>query len=76
MLRRRRGPTTFRPGDSVVASRDLPRVPVGTRGVVMVVQGVSWTRYRVHFDNGVELGLVDESSLERTGGKSSGARRS
>ena len=68
MLRRRRSQTGFRPGDRVVASRDLPRVPAGTGGLVMVVQGLSWTRYRVHFDNGVELGLVDEASLQRPSG--------
>ena len=69
MLRRRGGPTAFRPGDRVVASGDLPRVPAGTKGLVLVVQGLSWTRYRVRFDNGVELGLVDEASLERPVGR-------
>ncbi len=68
MLRRRSGSTAFRPGDRVVATRDLPRVPAGTTGLVLVVQGVSWTRYRVRFDNGVELGLVDEACLERPAG--------
>lgn len=38
---------------------DLPRVPVGTPGKVLQVTGVSWIRYRVLFENGVEQGLLD-----------------
>jgi hypothetical protein len=38
---------------------DLPGVPVGTPGKVLQVGGVSWIRYRVLFENGVELGLLD-----------------
>ena len=38
---------------------DLPGVPVGTPGKVLQVGGVSWIRYRVLFDNGVEHGLLD-----------------
>ena len=38
---------------------DLPAVPVGTPGKVLQVTGVSWIRYRVLFENGVERGLLD-----------------
>jgi len=38
---------------------DLPSVPAGTPGKVLQVGGVSWIRYRVLFDNGVEQGLLD-----------------
>jgi len=38
---------------------DLPSVPAGTPGKVLQVGGVSWIRYRVLFDNGVEHGLLD-----------------
>lgn len=38
---------------------DLPSVPAGTPGKVLQVGGVSWIRYRVLFENGVEHGLLD-----------------
>ena len=38
---------------------DLPSVPAGTPGKVLQVGGVSWIRYRVLFENGVEYGLLD-----------------
>ncbi|MEQ1785643.1 MAG: hypothetical protein ABL966_01220 [Acidimicrobiales bacterium] len=38
---------------------DLPGVPAGTPGKVLLVSGVSWIRYRVLFENGVEHGLLD-----------------
>ncbi len=38
---------------------DLPSVPAGTPGKVLQVGGVSWIRYRVLFENGVEQGLLD-----------------
>ncbi len=38
---------------------DLPSVPIGTPGKVLQVTGVSWIRYRVLFENGVEQGLLD-----------------
>jgi hypothetical protein len=43
----------------VRAWSDLPGVPVGTFGKVLQVTGVSWIRYRVLFENGVEHGLLD-----------------
>jgi hypothetical protein len=34
-------------------------VPDGTPGKVLQVSGVSWIRYRVLFENGIEQGLLD-----------------
>lgn len=38
---------------------DLPGVPAGTPGKVLLVSGVTWIRYRVRFENGAEQGLLD-----------------
>ena len=51
--------------DKVRANIDLPGVPAGTKGKVLVVSGVSWIRYRVLFENGVEHGLLDGRHLVR-----------
>lgn len=42
-----------------MAAEDLPGVPEGTAGTVVMVTGLSWIRYRVRFDNGRELNLLD-----------------
>jgi len=52
----------------VRANIDLPGVPAGTPGKVLVVSGVSWIRYRVLFDNGLEHGLLDGRHLVRPDG--------
>jgi hypothetical protein len=49
--------------DRVEAAADLPGVPVGTPGVVAAVAGLAWIRYRVRFENGVELGTLDPKYL-------------
>ena len=51
--------------EKVRANVDLPGVPAGTPGKVLVVSGVTWMRYRVLFDNGVEHGLLDGRHLVR-----------
>lgn len=51
--------------EKVRANVDLPGVPAGTLGKVLVVSGVTWTRYRVLFENGVEHGLLDGRHLVR-----------
>ncbi|MEZ5238522.1 MAG: hypothetical protein R2716_06090 [Microthrixaceae bacterium] len=56
-------PDTFRSRQKVVASVDLPGVPAGTRGRVMMRTGFSWVRYRVRFDNGEEVPWLDERHL-------------
>ncbi|HEX2274642.1 MAG TPA: hypothetical protein VHG90_12285 [Acidimicrobiales bacterium] len=54
---------TYGEDDRVEAADDLPGVPKGTPGTVVMVTGLSWTRYRVAFDNGVELNLLDGRHL-------------
>jgi hypothetical protein len=51
--------------EKVRANIDLPGVPAGTPGKVLVVSGVTWMRYRVLFANGVEQGLLDGRHLVR-----------
>jgi hypothetical protein len=51
--------TEYSRKDRVEAAQDLPGVPEGTPGVVVMVTGLSWIRYRVRFDNGVERNLLD-----------------
>lgn len=50
--------------DRVVNTVDLPGVPAGTRGKVILKNGFSWIRYRVLFDIGGPNGL-DVGSLNR-----------
>jgi hypothetical protein len=38
-----------------VAIRDLDGVPAGTVGRIILANGFNWLRYRVLFENGVEL---------------------
>jgi hypothetical protein len=47
----------------VVAAVDLPGVPAGTEGRVTLKNGFQWSRYRVRFRNGVELGNLDGRHL-------------
>jgi hypothetical protein len=55
--------SVLRNGSSVIAATDLRGVPAGTRGTVRAVVGITWTRYRVDFDNGVTMGSIDPSML-------------
>jgi hypothetical protein len=55
----------FRRNEWVRNLDDLPRVPAGTKGRVYLVEGFSWTRYRVLFDNGVDIGSLDAAVLAR-----------
>ncbi len=56
-------PPEFKAKDIVAAAHDLDGVPAGTMGRVVMVTGLSWIRYRVGFDNGVELNLLDGKHL-------------
>ena len=47
----------------IVATVDLPGVPEGTTGKVLVSNGVTWYRYWVDFDNGVRLGQVGHQQV-------------
>ncbi len=55
----------LKPHAKVVAHTDLPGVPAGTRGKVLLANGMSWRRYRVLFDNGSELGHLDGRHIEK-----------
>lgn len=50
-------------GAKVVARTDLRDVPEGTKGKVTLVNGFTWTRYWVQFDNDVWLGSIDRNVL-------------
>ncbi len=60
--------------DRVVAAEDRPGVPKGTGGVIVLVAGLSWIRYRVRYDNGVELNMVDGRYLRRDSSKKKARR--
>lgn len=51
--------------DRVAAAEDLPGVPAGTTGRVIVVNGFTWRRYWVRFDNGANVGQLDRAQLTR-----------
>lgn len=53
----------LRKGTKVVATTDLRGVPEGTPGKVMLVAGLTWIRYWVRFDNGVQLGSISRDKL-------------
>lgn len=62
----------LRIGDKVRAIVDLPGlgrggVPEGTEGKVLLANGFSWQRYRVLFENGIELGDLDGRQIEPIG---------
>lgn len=49
----------LKPHEKVVSIADLPGVPRGTKGKVLLANGLNWRRYRVLFGNGVERGHLD-----------------
>lgn len=55
----------FRKGETVRTLDPLPGVPEGTKGRVYLVGGFAWTRYRVLFENGVDIGSLDGGALAR-----------
>lgn len=62
----------LRMGDKVRTISDLPgdgrgTVPEGTDGKVLLANGFSWQRYRVLFENGIELGDLDGRQIEPIG---------
>ena len=63
MAKAKRDGTTLRPKTRVVATKDLVGVPMGTPGRIEVVNGLTWVRYWVQFDNGVWLGSVDAAAV-------------
>jgi hypothetical protein len=61
------GQINLRTGDKVRATVDLPGVPQGSEGKVILANGFNWMRYRIRFDNGIELGDLDHRNLEPVG---------
>ncbi len=57
--------TPFKKNETVQATLDLPGVPSGTSGKIKVINGFTWRRYWVFFENGVELGQLDTGELVR-----------
>jgi len=47
----------------VIAATELPGVPVGTKGRVVIINGLSWIRYWVRFENGITMGSINRSAL-------------
>ncbi len=60
-------PTDFVHKERVVATVDMPGIPEGTKGKVIHVDGFTWIRYWIRFDNGVVRGSLDRKCLARPG---------
>ncbi len=54
-------------GDTVRSTVELTGVAVGSEGKVILANGFSWLRYRVRFFNGIEVGDLDQRSIEPVG---------
>ena len=61
------GQIDLRIGDRVRTTVDLHGVPAGSEGRVLLANGFNWQRYRVLFDNGVEVGDLDHRNIEPIG---------
>ena len=57
----------LRMGDRVRTTVELPDVPAGTEGKVILANGFNWQRYRVFFVTGAEVGDLDQRNLEPIG---------
>jgi len=53
--------------DRVVAASDLPGIPAGTNGRVTFVQGFTWIRYWVRWENGELRGSMNRKVLATPG---------
>ncbi len=57
----------FSQHQKVVAAHDLPAIPAGTPGKILLINGLSWVRYRVLFtlaDGGrIERGMLSADDL-------------
>ena len=65
MARKKTSGKILAPKERVVATKDLPGIPEGTGGKVTIVEGFSWVRYWVRFDNGVIRGSVNRDNHAR-----------
>jgi hypothetical protein len=59
------GVDVLRSGERVVAAVDMPQIPEGTRGKVIMAEGLTWIRYWIRFDNGVVRGSLHRDKLAR-----------
>jgi hypothetical protein len=57
----------LKPKERIVATADMPGIPEGTTGKVIMPEGLTWIRYWVRFDNGVVRGTIDRRKLARPG---------
>jgi hypothetical protein len=53
----------FKAGDKVILTEKLKGVPVGTPGKIIHMQGLTWTRYWVWFENGIRMGTIPRTKL-------------
>ncbi len=53
--------------DKVVATTQLADVPAGTEGKVLLANGFNWQRYRILFNNGIEIGDLDARHIAPIG---------
>ena len=54
-------------GDKVRTTEEMHGVPDGSEGKVILANGFQWQRYRVLFENGVEVGDLDGRNIEPIG---------
>ena len=67
MAKRESTDPVLKPKERIVATADMPGIPEGTTGRVILPEGLTWIRYWVRFDNGVVRGTIDRSKLARPG---------
>ena len=65
MPKKEANPELLRRKERVVAAANMPGIPEGTAGKVIVVEGLTWIRYWVRFDNGVVRGSINRKQLAR-----------
>jgi len=65
MTRRGVDAAGLRTGDRVIAVEPVGPVPEGTRGIVKVVNGLTWIRYWVAWETGPWIGSIDGSAIVR-----------
>jgi len=53
----------FKQHQKVVAAHDLPGIAAGTKGKILLINGLSWVRYRVLFEGRVERGMLNADDL-------------
>src|SRR5262245_49249531 len=64
-MARKVAPHEFRRGETAKTLAPLAGGPQGTEGRVYLVDGFTWTRYRVLFANGIDVGSLDGTALAR-----------